>query len=211
MELRIQGIGTGGINPSARTVFTKLKSYFELLGNDQHILIRYISGMIAATNVTMLDEAASYGFDVADQLHQICTDLLDKHGANPEYHEYYTAISAKRDLFSIYPTESTVQSLYYLELFDLHAELSVNEYILRQEKNIREFAGLPEVGHYYEILEQKLGAAAKELNDLLLEHFVCARVMDAFRQGMLNEYHYTLENVDPDTQQPIFQLWMETL
>ncbi len=211
IKLWIQGVRAGGLPVSSRAVFAKLKSCHELLGNNQHILIGYISGMIAATNVTMLDEAASSGFDTAYYLHEICNDLLDGRGTNPRYHKYYAAVSGKRDLFSAYPDKRTVQHLYYLELFDLHTELSVRQYMLVQEEKMREFANLPELSEYYSIMEQKLGTAAQEINNLLVEHFVCARVMDAFRQGMLNEYHYTLSSVDPDTNQPIFQLWMETL
>lgn len=211
IKLWMQGTGAGGLRVSARAAFTKLQSCYKLLGDKKHILIEYISGMIAAANVTMLYEAASAGFGAAHRLHGICDDLLDGHGINPKYYKYYAATSGKHDLFAIYPSKRTMHNLYYLELFDLHTELSVSQYMREQEGKIQAFANLPALAEYYAILEQKLGAAAQEINDLILEHFVCARVLDAFRQGMLNEYHYILSNIDPDANQPIFKLWMETL
>lgn len=207
----IQGSPSGDFRLSSHALFTGLKPYYDQLGDCQSALVQYISEMIGATNVTMLYEAAETGFETANRLHQICKLLADENGIDPKHHEYYDAIRNKREAYSRFSDNRTILDLYYLELFDFHAEVSMNRYHMEQETKMLEFASLPTLSRFHSALEKKLGNAAQDISSMLIEYFVCVRVMDAFRQGMLNEYHYSLSNVDAETGKPIFQLWMETL
>ena len=162
--------------------------------------------------MTILIEAAESGFESGHELHKICSTLLKPGGVAPKLQEYREKAAGKIDRIRQYAEHRTQLDLLYMELFDFHAETAWNAYRREQERKMMEFADLHTVAKYYAALSHKLGEeTAHEINNLLTEHFACVQVMQAFRQGLLNDYMFTIANVDVETGKPVFQLWMELL
>ena len=212
MRQLIQGSLNTGDNLKTHSIFSALNGCFNKLWEQPNSLIQYIKHIGEVATVTLLYEAAESGIEASRKLIRICASMLNGQGISTEEKDYHLAISDKRDAFMQYSERQTILSLFFLELFDMHAEISWNRYKVEQDSKMLEFADLIELKKYHIALIQKLGADTEQkINDMLIETLVYVPVMKAFRQGMINEFTNTMIYMDAETGKPVFQLWMETL
>lgn len=194
---------------SDKDFFAIMKSIRGQLGEKGYWLDNYVGKILEAINQHLISDCAEEGFTSFSILRRICTDILD--GCDEIEHPIYPAAKqAVQKYKGKYQERETIRALTSAVTFREFSKTAVKVFIEEKSCGVTEKIDNMKQQEWYQAMSVIVGEHQMEcLNAEIKRTFLIVPALEAYLQGMTNDYMYCLLHRDRETSRQVFQLLLD--